>query len=198
MSIADYFPLIRPTYSRYVTSEGQPIYAVLAEFDTPADVYHAAEMVRDAGYKKWDVHSPFPIHGMEEAMGVKRTLLPWLVGGAALSGFTAAVAMQYFMNAIDYQFVVQGKDDWAWEAYLPVTFELAVLFSAFAALLGMLSLNGLPRFHHPIFNSERFLSSTDDKYFIAIESKDPRFDPQATPAVLRDAGASHIELVEDD
>jgi hypothetical protein len=197
MAISDYIPFIPAKQSAFVTESGAPIHGLLAQFDTPADVYHAAEKVRDAGYKHWDVHAPFPIHGIEEAMGVKRSILPFIIGGAAATGVILALLMQYFMNAIDYQFVVQGKDYFAWEAYIPITFELAVLLSAFAAITGMLALNGLPRFNHPLFQSERFLDSTDHCYFVAIEARDPSFDPATTLALLRDSGASHIELIEE-
>jgi len=197
MALSDYIPFVTPKPSAFVTEAGAPIHALLAQFDTPADVYHAAEKVRDAGYKHWDVHAPFPIHGIEEAMGQKRTLLPFIIGGAAFTGVGLALLMQYFMNAIDYQFIVQGKDYLAWEAYIPVTFALGILFSAFAALFGMLALNGLPRFNHPLFQSDRFLDSTDHCYFVSIEARDPSFDPDKTLSLLRDAGASHIELIEE-
>ena len=197
MAISDYIPFIGSKPSRFVTESGASIYGMLAQFETPADVYHAAEAMRDKGYKHWDVHAPFPIHGIEDAMGQKRTLLPFLIGGGAITGVTGAVAMQYFMNAIDYQFVVQGKNYWDWEAYVPITFELGVLLSAFAAITGMLALNGLPRFHHPLFQSERFLDSTNHKYFISIEARDPAFEPADSLAALKDAGATHIEVIEE-
>lgn len=197
MALSDYLPFVASKPGPYVTDDGTPIHGLLAQYETPADVFHAAETVRDAGYKIWDVHAPFPIHGIEDAMGSKRTLLPFIIGGGAITGVCFALAMQYFTNAIDYQFVVQGKDYWAWEAYLPITFELGVLFSAFASLFGMLALNGLPRFNHPLFQSERFLDSTDASYFVCIEARDPTFDPTKTIALLKDAGATHIELIEE-
>ncbi len=197
MAISDYIPFFPVKPAPFFTEDGAPIHGLLAQFDTPADVYHAAEAVRDAGYKHWDVHAPFPIHGIEEAMGSRRTILPFIIGGGAITGVCTAIGMQYFMNAIDYVFVVQGKNPWAWEAYVPITFELGVLLSAFAALFGMLALNGLPRFNHPLFQSERFLDSTDHCYFICIEARDPAFDPTKTIAALREAGASNIELIEE-
>lgn len=197
MAISDYLPFVTPKPGPYVTEDGTPIHGLLAEFETPADVFHAAEKVRDGGYKIWDVHAPFPIHGIEDAMGSRRTILPFIIGGGAIVGVCFAVFMQYFTNAIDYEFIVQGKDTWAWEAYVPITFELGVLASAFSALLGMLALNGLPRFNHPLFQSERFLDSTDASYFVCIEARDPAFDPTQTIALLKDAGAKHIELIEE-
>lgn len=197
-SAAEYLPFIPRPAPRYVTEEGTRVYGMVAEFTDTPSVVHAAEMVRDAGYTRWDVSSPFPIHGMEEAMGQKKTRLPYLVFGAAMAGVTAAVGMQFFMNAIDYRFIVQGKDPYAWEAYLPIIFELGVLFSAFAALIGMLALNGLPRFNHPLFTSERFLATGDDRFIVAIEADDPAFDPEATKKLLEDAGGVNIDLIEDE
>ena len=170
---------------------------MIAEFGSAHELVHACEKLRDAGYRKWDAHAPFPVHGMEAHMGIKRTILPVVSFFAAIGGVVAALAMQYWMNAVDYQFVVQGKDLWAWEAYIPITFELGILFCAFATLLGMLALNGLPRFHHPLFNSERFLSVSNDGLMIAVEADDEHFDPEATRVLLEQAGGTDVDLVED-
>jgi hypothetical protein len=180
----------------YVTEAGKPLHGVLAHFTNPAAVIHACEKVRDAGYAKWDMHTPFPIHGMEKAMGIKRTPLPMV---AAIVGLTAAslgFTMQIWMNW-DFKMVVQGKPPQAWEPLIPITFELGILFTAFTTLIGMLAMNGLPRHHHPLFNSERFLKSSDDQFFIAIESADAKFDPTHTRELLRAAGAVTVELVEE-
>ncbi len=182
----------------FVTESGERIHGLLAEFATPADLYHAAEKVRDAGYARWDTYSPFPVHGMEEAMGIKRTKLPVLVACIGLTGAGLGFLMQYWMTAVDYTYnVVQGKPDNAWEPFIPITFELGILFSAFTAIIGMLAMNGLPRHHHPLFKKERFLSASQDKFFIAIEAADPGFDPDRTMALLEKAGATSIELVEE-
>ena len=180
----------------YVTEAGKPLYGVLAQFADPAQVVHACEKVRDAGYSKWDMHTPFPIHGMEHAMGIKRTKLPLFAAVVGLSAASLGFFMQRWMN-LDFQMVVQGKPPTAWEPLVPITFELGILFTAFSTLLGMLALNGLPRHHHPLFNSERFLDSSDDRFFIAIESADAKFDPAHTRELLRAAGATSVELVED-
>lgn len=182
---------------QFVNEAGDTIHAIIAEFDTPPAVYHAAEQVRDAGYTRWDVYSPFPMHGMEDAMGIKRTRLPLLVGVIGLSGAGLGYLMQHWMTAVNYTMVVQGKPYGAWEPFTPITFELGVLFSAFAALIGMLVLNGLPRWHHPLLKKERFLSVSDDRFVVCIETADPRFDPDATRKLLEHAGARHIELVEE-
>jgi len=181
----------------YVTEAGEPIHGIMAEFATPADIFHAAEKVRDAGYTRWDTHTPFPIHDMEEAMGVKRTLLPALVAAGGFTGVGLAYLMQWWMSAIDYELVVQGKPYNSWQAFVPITFELGILFAAFTSIIGMLALNGLPRWHHPLLKKERFLSSSDDRFFVSIEAQDPAFDPDRTRLLLEQAGATSIELVEE-
>ena len=118
----------------FVTEAGEPIHGIMAEFATPADIYHASEKVRDAGYTRWDAYSPFPIHGMEEAMGVKRTKLPALVAVIGLSGAGLGFLMQSWMSAVDYPMLTQGKPFNSWQAFVPITFELGILSSAFAAL----------------------------------------------------------------
>lgn len=185
----------------YKTEDGATVFGVLARFETPADLVHGAEAVRDAGYKKWDTHSPFPVHDMEESMGIKGWLLTpmmYVIGCGALGGVLTALGMQYFMTHFDYPLIVQGKPTGAWEAFIPVTFELGVLFTAFSALIGMLALNGLPRHHHPLFSSDAFLRSSDDQFFISIEAADPGFDPEKTRELLQGAGAATIELIEED
>ncbi|MFZ4572798.1 MAG: DUF3341 domain-containing protein [Phycisphaerales bacterium] len=185
----------------YVTENNEPIYGIMAEFDTPADLYHAAEMVRDAGYRNWDTHTPFPIHGMEDAMGIKRTILPVLVACGGFTGATLGYLMQWWMSH-DYKMVVQGKPwghllNGGWEPFVPIVFELGILLSAFTALFGMLAMNGLPRWHHPLLKKTGFLRSSQDKFFVAIEASDPNFDPDKTRALLERAGARVIELVEE-
>ncbi|MBN2328028.1 MAG: DUF3341 domain-containing protein, partial [Candidatus Omnitrophica bacterium] len=106
------------------------INGILVEFDNTIDLLEAAEKVRDAGYEKWDVHSPIPIHGMDDAMGIRPTILPWLVLGAGLTGLAAAVLMQWWMNAVDYPIIISGKPLFSLPANIPVAFELTVLFSA--------------------------------------------------------------------
>lgn len=186
----------RPDHG-FRTPEGGVVHGVMAEFPSSAAVYHAAEQVRDAGFQKWDVFAPFPIHGIDEAMGMKRTKLPLIVAGGAITGITVALLMQWFMTAYDYPLVVQGKPYDAWEPWVPVTFELGVLFSAFSTLIGMLALNGLPRWNHPLLKSERFLRVSDDKFVIVIEAGDPKFQGSDTVSMLQGLGATAVELVEE-
>jgi len=198
MSVHDYFPFLKRPAPKFVTESGAEVYGVMAEFHTPVEVYAAAEKVRDAGYSHWDVYAPFPIHGIEEAMGMKRTILPVFVAAGAFTGAGLAYLMQWWMTAADYPLVVQGKPPYAWEPFTPIVFELGVLLSAFTALGSMLALNGLPRWHHPLFNKDRFLRCSQDRFCIAIEAADAKFNPESTKRLLQSAGAHAIELVEQD
>jgi len=195
---AEYLPFLPRPRPKFVTDAGRRVHGLIAVFDTAPAIYHAAENVRDAGYRKWDVNTPFPIHGMEEAMGVKKTILPYIVFAVGLGGAFAGWLIQYWMSAVDYEIVVQGKPYGAWEPFVPIIFELGVLHAAFAALLGMLAMNGLPRFHHPLFSSDGFLKTSDDRFVLAIEAEDAKFDPEATRQLLADAGGVEIELIEEE
>ncbi len=171
-------------------------YGLLAEFEDVTAIYKAAQRVRDEGYKNWDVFSPFPIHNMDEAMGLGRPKVSLFMGTGALCGVSGALLMQWWMNAVDYQILNGGKPLFAWEQATPVTFELGVLLSAFGCLGGMLLLNKLPMPYHPLFKKDNFLRSSDDKFFIAIESKDPKFDESSTKGFLESLGGFNIETVE--
>lgn len=173
-----------------------PCFGILAEFATPADLYHACERVREAGYTRWDAHTPFPVHGLEGAMGLRRSPLPWIVLGTGLAGAALGFALQWWVHSAAYPLVISGKPHFAWPAYVPITFELGVLFAALGAVLGMLGLNRLPMHHHPLFRSKVFERVTDDAFFISIESWDPRFDPSATRTLLESLGARSVELLE--
>ena len=172
-------------------------YGALAEFSSPRALYHACEQVRDAGYRSWDAHSPFPVHGLERAMGLPPSRVGWVVFFAGITGAGGAMLMQWWMAAVDYPLVISGKPLFSWPAFVPVMFELMVLFAAFGALLSMLHFNKLPMFFHSLFRSERFERVTDDKFFISIEASDPKFDDEKTVKFLRELGAEHVELVED-
>lgn len=196
-TLSAYLPFIRPPAPRFVTEQGEPVWGVMAQFDNVIVAFRAAEKMRDAGFTRWDLHAPFPIHGIDEAMGHKRTILPFVVLMAAFAGIATAVGMQWWISAFDFPLVVQGKPYGAWEPFTMIIFELGVLFSAFASLFGMMALNGLPRWHHPLSRKERFLDATDDKFFVVVEARDPSFNPEQTSRFLREMGASAVELVED-
>lgn len=173
-----------------------PYYGVVAEFATPAELYHACEQVRDAGFTKWDAHTPFPVHGLEKAMGLPRSPLPWIVLVMGLTGAALGFGLQWWVHSSAYPLVISGKPFFAWPAMIPITFEVGVLFAAFGAVFGMLGLNKLPMHHHPLFQSKLFERVTDDAFFISIESWDPRFDASATAQMLKSLGARNVELVE--
>ena len=178
---------------------------LLAEFDSPELLKTAAARVRDEGFTRWDVHSPFPVHGIERAMGIRPTVLPWLVLGAGITGGLLALLMQWYLNATGHPFIIRGyphiisgKPLFSLPANIPVTFEVIVLFSALAAFGGALVLNRLPQFCHPVFSSGRFGRVTTDRFFISIEAADAKFDEAATRALLESAGATAIEVCRED
>lgn len=172
-------------------------FGYLAEYKDPTHLVAACKKVRDAGYSKWDAYSPFPIHGIDPAMGIKPTVLPWLIFGAGGTGTVLALLMQWWMNAIDYPFVISGKPFWSLPANIPVAFEITVLFAAVTAFFGVLIFSGLPQLFHPLFNNKRFHKVTDDGFFLAIEAVDQKFDAAQTKALLEGTGALAIEEVVD-
>jgi hypothetical protein len=175
-------------------------FAIAAEVASASALYHAAEKVRDAGYIRWDVYSPFPIHGMDQAMGLKKSWLSALVFCGGLTGLTLAAALTFYPSTIEYPLVVAGKpvNFFTVPAFFPIMFELTVLLSAFTATFGMLAINGLPRWNHPMFNWDQFKKVSDDGFFLAIEATDPKFDEEATRVMLEGLGAKHITMVYDD
>ncbi len=156
-----------------------------------------AKCVREAGYEHWDVFTPFPIHGLEEAMGLRGSRIGWFafIGGAI--GFCTGMLMIWFMNGYDYQLVVGGKPLFSPVYAFPVSYELTILFGSFGSLIGMLITNRLPRWHNPLFSYERFARATHDRFFVLIECRDPKFSDDRTRELLMAAGAKHIELVEE-
>jgi hypothetical protein len=198
-----------------VSTKRKVTYGYLAEFTSAKELYHAAEQVRDEGFKRWDCHSPFPIHGLDDAMGNPRSKLPWFVFFGGITGTTVAFTLQTItqtnfwgkqmgMSFLEklvetYPTVVQAKptDIWTLPAFFPVMFELTILFSAFTTLFGLLAFMGLPRLNHPLFASKAFEKFSDDAFFVSIEARDQKFSKEGTKALLEKLGAKHIELVED-
>ena len=172
-----------------------PCFGVLGQFRSAHDLLRACEAVRDAGFTRWDAHSPFPVHGLDAAMGLKRSILPVIIFVAAMVGVVGAVALQGWTSAVDYPLVISGKPLFSWQAFVPIIFELAVLCGALAAVFGMLGLNQLPTLYHPLFASRAFERASDDGFFISIEAWDPRFDTETAAALLRKLGATHVEVV---
>lgn len=179
----------------------------LAEYDSPNQIALAAMKVRDAGYQKWDCHTPYPMHGMDEAMGLRPTRIGFISFIFGMLGVGTAVLMMNYTNAwsfdllnigTGYPLVVGGKPPGAFPSMVPIMFELGVLFCGFATLFGLLHLIRLPRFNHPIFESARFESASDDKFFISIEAEDRKFDLERTRALLESTSPSHVELIEEE
>lgn len=175
-------------------------FGYLAEFESVPAIFEAAKKVRDAGFKRWDVHSPFPIHGMDEAMGLKKSILSWLVFGGGATGTLTALILQAYTQIQLYPTIVQGKPANlnTIPAFFPVIFELTILFSAFTVLFGIFALNQLPRLNHPLFNSKNFTRFSNDGLFIVIEARDPLFSKEKTAEFLKSVGAKEVEAVEDD
>jgi hypothetical protein len=173
------------------------VWGLLAEFASPQDLVRAAERIRDAGYTKWDAHTPFPVHGLDGAMGIRSTRLPYLVLAAGVVGATSGLLMQWWMNAVDYPIIISGKPFNSLPADIPVTFELTVLLAALTAFFGMLAGNALPRFHHPLFASASFRRVTTDAFFLAIEADDPHFDLEKTGQQLTSLNATRVSPIED-
>ena len=171
--------------------------AVLAEFKDPADLLHAAEKVNEAGYKAYDCHSPFPIHGMDDAMGEKRSPLGWIVGTVAFIAFLGMMAFQGWTSAIDYPLILSGKPLFSYQTFGVASCAVMVLTSAITAVVVMLGLNGLPRLHHPLFYSDNFGKFSDDGFFVSIEAKDPLFHSEKTQQFLESIGGKNIELLEE-
>ncbi len=167
---------------------------VLAQFKTTKALYHACERVRDEGYVKFDAHSPFPIHGLDRAMGLKPSKVPWIVLILGLLGAAGGMGMQLWMNGVDYPMIFSAKPYFSWQAYVPITFELGVLFGSAGAVFGMLGLNQLPRLNHPVFNSKAFSThAADDGFFLSIETKDANYDEVRTSKLLEGLGALQVE-----
>ncbi len=172
-------------------------YGLIAEFLNPADIMRAAEKVRDLGFRKWDVFTPFPIHGMDKAMGLKNSQVGWFSFLGGVAGYTTGMLMIWWMNAVDYPIVIGGKPMFSPFSAFPPSYELTILFGSFGALGGMLFLNRLPRLHHPLLKHRRFALATHDRFFLVIETGDPKYSEAETRKLLESLGSAHIELVEE-
>lgn len=169
-----------------------PIYGVMGEFDDARVILEAAERAYAAGYRKMDAYSPFPVHGLDEAIGFHKSRLPLIVLIGGLIGALGGFGMQYFASVIDYPLNIGGKPLNSWPAFIPVTFECTILAAALAAILGMLGLNGLPEPYHPVFHVPRFEFASSSHFFLCIEATDPKFDAAETRLFLETAGAREV------
>lgn len=177
-------------------AESSELYGLVASFEKIDEFLDAVTKVREAGFAKWDTHTPFVVHGLDAAMGIKPTALPWLVLGAGTTGCAAGIALQWWTNAVDYPFLISGKPLFSVPANIPVAFEMTILFSAITALVGMLAFNRLPQLAHPLHGSRLMKRATDDRFLISIEAEDPQFDPIKTREFLESLAADQVEAVE--
>lgn len=166
--------------------DDQPTYGLMAEFDSHTELLRAAEAVRDRGYRRFDTFTPYPIEGMMEAMGKSDHRLSYIVLFGGIVGALSGFFMEWFASVRSYPLNVGGRPWNSWPSFIPITFEMGVLFASFAALFGFMALSHLPKPYHPVFNVPRFSQATRDRFFLCIEAVDPRFDEPATRRLLED------------
>lgn len=171
-------------------------YGLIATFKTAPELYHAAEQVRDAGYRQWDCITPFPVHGLDKAMGLSRSIVPRISLAGGITGFCTGMSLIWWTGAWNYPLIVGGKPLFSPMFAFPVSYELTILFTAFATIIGMFVLNGLPMHYHPVLKYDQIRRGMDDTFFIVIEARDPRFDAVNTRALLEQAGGTAITELE--
>jgi hypothetical protein len=172
------------------------LYGVMAEFDNRFDLLEAVRNARAAGYSRMDAYTPFPIHGLGEALGLHDRRLPLLVLAGGLFGCFGGFGLMYWITVIAYPLNIGGRPLFSWPAYIPITFETTVLCAALAAVFGMLALNGLPQPYHPVFNNPRFALASRNRFFLCIEARDPRFDSGKVQEFLKSQHVKEVVEVE--
>jgi len=180
----------------YTTENSTALYGLVAEFAEADELLAAAEKVFGEGYRKIDAYSPFPIHGLSDAIGFKDNRVPWTVFICGLIGAATGVALQYFVSVMEYPLNIGGRPLFSWPSFVPVTFECTILLSAFGAVFGMILMNGLPKPYHSIFNAPGFERATQDRFFLCIESEDPLFDRTETEKFLLTLHPERVSEVE--
>ncbi len=194
--IANKFGRLQPRAKIMEVTE-KNIYGLLAEFDTSTQLVDAAHKIREAGYTKTDAFSPFPLHEIDEALGIKRSILPILVFFGGITGLLTGLALQIFVHYIDYPIIVGGRPFISIPSFIPPTFELTILFASFTAVGSMLLLNGLPQPYHPVFNVPRFALATREKFFLLIETKDSKFNYDETKSFMQSLNPQEVFDVEE-
>jgi hypothetical protein len=179
-----------------MTMAENSIYGLMAEYDNPDDLLHAAQGAYAAGYRKMDAYSPMPIHDLSESLGYDKHRVPFFVLLGGLLGACAGFGLQYWVSVIEYPLNIGGRPFLSWPMFIPVTFELGILFAAFGAMLSMFILNGLPQHYHPVFNVEAFESASSDGFFLCIEAEDPQFELSETRGFLEGLHATKVVEVE--
>lgn len=173
------------------------LYGLMAEFDSVTDIVKAAEKVRDSGFVKTDAFSPFPIHEMDEALGIKRSILSFLIFGGGITGLLTGFGLTYWTHVIEYPIMVAGRPHFSLPAFIPPMYELTILFAAFTAVFGMLLLNGLPQPYHPVFNVPRFNLASREKFFLLIEAADEKFDYEETKRFMESLNPQEVHDVDE-
>lgn len=173
------------------------LFGLMAEFDSVTGVVKAAEQVRDAGFTRTDAFSPFPIHEMDEALGIKRSILSFLIFAGGITGLLTGLALVYWTHSIEYPIIVAGRPHFSLPAFIPPIYELTILLASFTAVFGMLLLNGLPQPYHPVFNVPRFNLAMREKFFLLIETADEKFDYEETRKFMENLNAQEVHDVEE-
>jgi hypothetical protein len=168
------------------------VYGVMAQFADPGTLLRAARAVHEAGYRDVDAFTPFPVHGLAEAIGFHKTRVPLIALAGGVLGMAGGFGLQYWIHVVAYPLNIGGRPLNSWPTFVPVTFETTVLVAAFSAVLGMLALNGLPRPHHPVFNVPGFQLASQDRFFLCIESTDPRFERDEARRLLAELGGGSV------
>jgi len=172
-------------------------YGLVAAFDTTPAFFHACEQVRDAGFSQWDALTSFPVHGLDAAMGVRRSKVPRFSLAGGLTGFCTGMSLIWWTGAWEYPLIVGGKPYFSPMFAFPISYELTILFTAFATIIGMFILNKLPMHYHPVMKAPQFVRATDDRFYIVIEANDPKFNPTQTRALLQQIGGKDIAEIEE-
>jgi hypothetical protein len=188
-------------------AKAEKIHGMISEFKTVKEIYHAAENFRDAGFKKFEVYTPFPVHGMDDAMGIKPTILPWIILLCGITGMTIGICLSTWSSSETwlfgieggYKMIISGKPD-GFEGiieFIPVIFETTILLSAFGAVFGMIGLNGLPKLYNPLFKHDAFLKATDDRFFLSVEANDPLYNETKIKELFTKAGGENVTQITD-
>lgn len=179
-----------------LTKQSPALYGIVAEFDTPEELVTAASAAREAGYKKMDAFTPFPIEGLSSAIGFKDKFIPIIMLIAAIFGMTWGIALQFYGLGVSYPLNIGGRPLWSWPMFIPITFEATILTCAWTGGIMMFALNGLPQPYHPVFNTPNFDRASTDKFFLLIEAKDDRFDAVETKSFLQGLGTERVNEIQ--